>query len=126
MALAQEYWKVGAWQNAKRELTIAQDLWQTNRGPQANSVLGTTTSPLDIWGVWQAEPQRLARAYSWWQTVVKTKPDYRDGYIQLGTVAYQLSKFGEAKAALSRALALDPNNLFSYRLLQQLNLGRAD
>ncbi len=106
MALANFFWKQGEPQNAKREMTLAEDLYQTTAG----SVLGATTDPAAFLKEWQQEPQRLKENYAYWKNVVQERPDYRDAYIMAGTLAYELGDTTEALNYLGKARALDPNN----------------
>lgn len=64
------------------------------------------------------ERESAERAFGFWQEVVKTKPSYRDGFVTLATLAYQLGKFDEATAFADRALTLDPNSPDAQRLLE--------
>ncbi|MFZ5845525.1 MAG: hypothetical protein ACOY0S_03605 [Patescibacteria group bacterium] len=106
--LAQAYWQLGLWPPAKRELLLAEELWQKEPDTRGNeTVLGVTTSPVDLLELWQDEPLRLHEAYFFWQNMTQQTPDYRDAYVQLGAVAYQLGKITEAKVAWEKAGALD-------------------
>lgn len=121
IALAQNLWQLGFLVAAKRELTIAQQLGGENvsKSPESREqgVLGTFTTPQDLLAEWEEEPTRVARDYEYWQGVVRSKPDYRDGLITLASLAYQLSKPEEAKTYLSQAMTLDPNNEAIGKLL---------
>lgn len=44
-----------------------------------------------------------------WQSEVKKKPDYRDGFFTLALLSYQLKDFDKANENLGKALSLDPN-----------------
>lgn len=99
--LAQAFWKEGFLENAKKELMYG-------------AVLGAST---DLLTEWENEPTKIANSLTYWKDVVKSKPDYRDGYMQLATLAYQLGKTNEAKSYLTQALALDPDNTEVQKLL---------
>jgi len=45
-----------------------------------------------------------------WEQILAERPDYRDGWIQLAAVYYQLGDRQKAKEALKKAKSLDPNN----------------
>lgn len=114
--------------SVSRHIDLASILWQQGKKPEARAlmisaakgntvnVLGSTTSPLVTLTQWEHEIDRLRGRYAFWQTVVATKPDYRDAYITLATLAYQLDSLQEAKNWLTKALALDPNNQPSQQL----------
>lgn len=100
--LAEVFWKEGLLEKAKKELMYDK------------SVLGTSTSLLNEW---ENEPTKLAGNLAYWKDVVKSKPDYRDGYIAAASLAYQLGKTAEAKTYLNQALVLDPDNTEIQKLL---------
>lgn len=45
-----------------------------------------------------------------WEQILTERPDYRDGWIELATLYYQLGEKEKAKEAISQAKNLDPNN----------------
>lgn len=109
-ALAEAYWQQGYVTQAKQELLYAQDVINSTRGTTDQTVLGVSTAPSDLLTQWEQEPERLRRQYQFWQNVVKEKPDYRDAYIMLASIAYQVGTLNDAQASLARAQALDPNS----------------
>lgn len=109
MALATLLRQMGYLPAARQELLIAAD--------QNPNVLGTTTSPLQLLNEWEREPKRLTEALTYWQQVANEKPDYRDAFLQLALVAYQLGNMPEARAAASQALTLDPTSPLVARIL---------
>lgn len=109
-ALAEAYWQQSYVTQAKKELLYAQDVINSTRGTNGQTVLGASTAPRDLLNQWEQEPERLRRQYQFWQTVVKEKPDYRDAYVTLASLAYQLGKLNEARAGLAKAHSLDPNS----------------
>ena len=46
----------------------------------------------------------------YWQDVLAKHPDYRDGYIQLASLAYDNGNLTQTHAYLAQAQTLDPNN----------------
>lgn len=121
LALAQAYWREGLWPPAKRELLLAEELYQEpNTHTSVSSVLGVITSPLDILELWQDEPKRLSEDYLFWQKVTAQYPDYRDGYLRLANIAYQLGKSDAARGYIAKALELDPNSRGAQELLKLL------
>ncbi|EKD85704.1 MAG: hypothetical protein ACD_37C00649G0002 [uncultured bacterium] len=66
----------------------------------------------------EEEKENTEVKYAFWQNVVKNKPDYRDAYIQLAALSYQLSKLEEGKNYLTEVETLDPNNPFISSLLE--------
>ena len=51
----------------------------------------------------------LTRQEIFWREQVKVHPDYRDAYMSLALVEYQLNNLSEAQSNLDKAMALDPN-----------------
>lgn len=108
---------------AKKQLFIAQDTLQRpplpfplNLTPISSSVLGMYATPNDIIVSWRKEEEARLYAYQYWKRVAFEKPDYRDAYITLAVLLYQLGKIDEAKIALDRVFVLDPNNHFAVSL----------
>ncbi|MCL5090460.1 MAG: tetratricopeptide repeat protein [Patescibacteria group bacterium] len=48
-------------------------------------------------------------AYTW-EKILREKPDYRDGWLQLAALYYELGNKNLAKQALSQAKTLDPTS----------------
>jgi tetratricopeptide (TPR) repeat protein len=111
--LAKIYWLIGVKSRARQEIEIAQSLFASRVFPPAagsKRVLGVTTSPMESFHSWQSEPQNLQAQLAYWQSVVKDKPDYLDAYLTIAAVSYRLGDMQNAKDALEKSLALDPNN----------------
>lgn len=45
-----------------------------------------------------------------WEQILKERPDYRDGWIQLAAIYYQLGDKQKSKEAILKAKSIDPNN----------------
>lgn len=45
-----------------------------------------------------------------WEQIIRERPDYRDGWLQLCTVYYQAGNLQKAKDALQKAKEIDPND----------------
>lgn len=97
--LASLLWKQGLKEEARQLMTAAQP-----------NVLGATTDPLKTLAQWEGEVATLNNKYVFWQSVATAKPDYRDAYIMLSALAYQLGKLDEARVWLARGFSLDPNS----------------
>jgi len=94
---------------ARQELVLADALQP--------SVLGASTTR-DLLNQWDREPERLRRQYQFWQTIVTERPDYRDAYMMLASLTYQLSRTSDARLFVRKALQLDPN----FRTAQDFSL----
>lgn len=120
--LAQSFWKNGYSAEAKDELVYAESLKSVV--PADSRVLGTSTlDPEILLDNWKNLTQNLTTQYNYWQNVVATKPDYRDAYLTLASLAYQLSRINEAKNYTVKALELDPNSVGAQKLLGILSQG---
>lgn len=108
--LAQTFNYARATKQAEAELTLTTRLALRNH---QGKVLGASTSLLDEV---RGAPQRLENEVAYWQSVVAKFTDYRDAYLQLSALTYQLNRLDEAKQYLQKALDLDPNNPVSQKL----------
>ena len=55
-----------------------------------------------------AKREEIGVKVAQWQGIVKKYPDYRDGYIQLSLLEYQLGNNLLAEQYIDKALAIDP------------------
>lgn len=109
LLLSQEYLKRGNLEAVERELTLAQNLEVSQPQTTSPSVLGLTLSPVKIWQKIVTEPQRIKEEITFWKKIVAEKPDYRDAYLQLAILNYQIYDNRKATGYLNKALELDPN-----------------
>ena len=116
LKLGQHYLRNGANTLAEQEFIIAQQL-ATIKEKNSN-ILGEATNLLDQT---RQGPQLLEQQLNQWKEVIKEKPDYRDAYIQLATLAYQLKRLEQAKSYIDKALNLDPNFEPAKKLQELLN-----
>lgn len=91
-------------------------LWGSFAGVIFINVMNVPQSSTNVLGA-QAEKESIEREYAFWREVIKEKSDYRDAYLTLTLLAYQLSKFDEGKEYLAQALSLDPNNVTAQKLI---------
>lgn len=122
--LASLLWKQGQKAEAKRLMTSAQtlaDQSQPAQVDQSSNILGATTNPQAILDQWEHEAQELKEKYAFWQRVADTHPDYRDAFVTLTILAYQLEKLDDARAWLTRARALDPTSPTIHEIGKFLN-----
>lgn len=78
-------------------------------------ILGEKTN-LKIENLWQrkrySNPSDISRLINDWEKIITEKPQYRDGYLQLTFLYYQLYQGDKAKEHLQKALEIDPNFQF--------------
>ena len=58
----------------------------------------------------EALHQALSMHQQYWRGIVSKYPDYKDAYLQLAIVSYQLGDADEAKGAIGKVLEIDPND----------------
>lgn len=109
LILAREYLKRGGMEEVERELLLAQELAGRNKEATNYSVLGTSLSPLEILAKLRSEPQGIRDEIAFWEKIIAEKPDYRDAYLQLSILNYQIYENEKAKIYLKKVLDLDPN-----------------
>lgn len=115
ITLAQKYWSFGQPKLAHQELTIAQEIYISQKNNSKN-VLGMTTEPLALYEQWEKETGQNTAAFDFWKTIVNAKPNYRDGYLQLASISYELGNYTEAEKYVDDALNLDPNSTTAHEL----------
>ncbi len=72
------------------------------------SVLGEQTQNVLTYQNLCQKQQKLNTEITYWQKVLEEKPNFRDGYLQLGFLLYQLGEREKAKEAFTQALKIDP------------------
>ena len=105
--LAHWYWQEGLVDQATRELHIAEQL--SVDSTRSSQVLGATSYEA-LRKQWSSEKQNFVSALSYWQSIEKKYSNYRDAYIMLTVLDYQLGNLNDARAWLARAQTLDPNS----------------
>lgn len=68
------------------------------------------------------ERQRVANEISWWEGVAMQYQGYRDVYLQIATLQYQLGDRRGADESLGKVLELDPNSQDALVLREKLSL----
>ncbi|MFH0750189.1 MAG: hypothetical protein V1917_04755 [Candidatus Gottesmanbacteria bacterium] len=103
---------IGNIKEAEREVAIAQQLYMGQRmmSKTPPTVLGAQSTPIDIQQKWNNELDRLNNLYMFWSRIIKAKPDYRDAYLTLASLAHAINMDKEAREYLQQAYTLDPNN----------------
>lgn len=57
----------------------------------------------------QAQKTSLINKVHYWQGILQKHPDYRDGYLELSILEYQLKNYKAAREYVKKSLELDPN-----------------
>lgn len=101
-ALGEYYLAQGYLQLARHELTLAAQLGSPTAG--------------NLYGDIQRKKELLRQEASFWEKEVKEEPDFRDAYVKLAAIYWQLRDLGKAKENLAKARKVDPN----YEPVQRL------
>jgi cytochrome c-type biogenesis protein CcmH/NrfG len=59
---------------------------------------------------WENQIKKEQQEAYHWEEIVKQRPDWRDGWLQLATYYLRLNYHQKAKEAVAKAKELDPNN----------------
>jgi len=57
----------------------------------------------------ESQRNQIISKINTWRSITDKYQGYKDGYLQLAVLEYQLQDFGNAKLYLNKALELDPN-----------------
>jgi len=86
-------------------LQLADGMKRSVFGRQVSrNVLGVS----NIQNTWGQQDQKYQELYMYWNGVVNEKTDYRDGYIMLSYLAFQMNRTEEATAWMEKAKEVDP------------------
>ena len=117
VALARALWTHDQKDQGIQELQLAEEFFPPEDTSNNKQVLGAQTPPIDLLSSWQNEPMRDQKQETYWQTILKNHPDYRDAYIQLAALTYREGNLIQTHANLVKAQILDPNNSTIARLV---------
>lgn len=98
LILAEEFLKNNQVEEAEKELFLAQKIQPNNYQLQELINQKQIQNPKDI-----------KKLIVHWEKIIKQKPNYRDGYLQLALLHYKLYQNEEARRYLEEALVIDPN-----------------
>lgn len=81
---------------------------QTQYQSQKEAVLGEES---DVHSTQPAQKRADAvmQKYTYWKNISLQHPDYRDAYVALATLSYELGYYSEVKRYINMTLSLDPN-----------------
>ncbi|HUS52312.1 MAG TPA: hypothetical protein VMX77_02495 [Candidatus Bathyarchaeia archaeon] len=114
LVLAEEYLGNNQVEQAEKELLLAQRTSQTKATlNQENSLVLGEESNLKWEALWQrkvqANPEDIKKLIIYWERITAEKENYRDAYLQLALLHYQLFENKKAQEYLDQVLELDPN-----------------
>lgn len=106
--------------SVERHVDLASFLWQRGNKQNARDVLGATTTSAGTLAKWEQEEKKIDEQYTFWKSVASAHPDYRDAYVTLTILSYQLGKLEEARGWIAKAQTIDPNSLPVLKLRDYL------
>lgn len=98
--LAQLYLENDNLEGAKKELLLALNLYPDYQ--KAKDLEKEIANQ-------EKEPQRIKAKIQEWESILEEKPGYRDAYLQIAILNWQIYEETEAREAVNKALELDPN-----------------
>ena len=119
--MAQAYFNNGYEEEAKKEFYQAATSFRFFLGKK-----------IFLW--WQKEAEetnklitkkdKIENKIEYWEQILNNKPNFRDVYLRLAVLYYQILQDGKAKKAWEKAFYLDPNNEVVQKVGKELNLFR--
>lgn len=67
-----------------------------------------------------SERDTVKKQQVYWQGILKTYPNYRDGYVMLSVLDYKLGEKNQAKIDINKALEIDPNDKQAQEFSKQV------
>jgi len=68
-------------------------------------------------------PKKLKEEVVFWERETEREPNWRDAWLKLSSIYYQLNDLQKAKVAITKTLALDPNYEPTKQLQELINNG---
>jgi tetratricopeptide (TPR) repeat protein len=115
-----QYYLAINYQAANREFFLAQKLYEETTFAE-NKVLGTQSSPAEIWASVISQKQKLEKELDFWEKINKAFPDYLYTKAKIATLAYQLGDKDKTQKWLNLGLSQSPKDELLLQLTQKLN-----
>lgn len=106
----------------ENKLKLSKALLESNQFKAAEVILKSTplTEDIKTSQLWQekhySDPEDIRQLIKIWEEIIKDKPHYRDGYLQLTILHYKIKEKEKARGNLQKALEIDPNFELSNKL----------
>lgn len=109
---------------AEKELLLAQEIGQTDRSSSPNQKVLGLQSQSRLEELWQEkhynDPKDVQQLIVSWEKIVEEKPNYPDAYLQLTLLYLKSDNSQKASENLKKALDLDPGNQEAKQLQEIL------
>lgn len=69
-----------------------------------------------------SQPEKVRQDINYWETVLKSKPHYRDVFLRLSVLNYQLYQHEKFQEYWEKAFYLDPNNEVVQKLGEKIGV----
>ena len=79
-----------------------------------------STKVVQVLGVKTTDFGKLEREKIYWEQIIAQSPSYRDAYLQLSVISYQLGNSEEVKQWMNKMYEIDPNFEVSPTLMPLL------
>jgi tetratricopeptide (TPR) repeat protein len=121
LSLAEKFLENHQFKEAEKTLLLAQQI-ADNRLLEGNFKKESLKEEklLSLEKLWQiknlADPKDIQKLIISWEKIIASKPDYRDGYLQLAFLNHKIFQKEKALLYVNKALEIDPNFEVSRRL----------
>lgn len=99
---------------------LAKSLISSNQFEEAKHELPSDSPDLQIIKNLEGQPEEIKKQIIFWQQVSQDYPNYRDAYIKLAILNWNIYRLFDAQKFLSKALEIDPNNETASKLVNML------
>lgn len=99
--LAQVYLEIGNLEAAEKEFSLAKSL--------AGILSADLRRVEETLESTKEKPKKIREEIDFWEKITEEKPDYRDAYLKLAVLNYQIGQNDETKKYLQKIFALDPH-----------------
>lgn len=111
LRLADFYFRTNDFETAKKELALTLSLNPNH--PEAKDLENQIKGR-------EEEPEKIKTKIQDWEKILAQKPGYRDAYLQLAILNWQVYQEKQTLEAINKALELDPNSETAKSLQQTL------
>ena len=119
LQMAKAYFNTGYEEQSVEEFKKAEALYSSF---SFLDILGNTKKQLEEIEKLLSHPKKIRQDINYWETVLKIKPHYRDVFLRLSILNYQLYQHEKTKEYWEKAFYLDPNNKIVQEVGQILGI----
>lgn len=116
--LTKAFFAVGDLEKAKLEVKQANSLYQLFKFIDWQ---GNLKQQLIVTNDLINQPEKIKKQINYWETVLINRPNFRDVYLKLSLLYYQLWEVDKARENWNKAFYLDPNNEVVQKIGKELS-----